>query len=238
MPESESVGSGKSGKSGESGRLLGFGSVDPETSAERANERHVVESVQAGDTQAFNTLVQLYSEEAYAIAFRLMRHREDAEDAVQETFMKVLDNISRFDADRPFAPWFFRILRNQVVNDGRKKRVRQTDEIPDSAETNYDGADVRAERSEFLNRFSEAVNALPDRQRVVVELHDVDGLTSVEIGNALEMPSATVRWYLQRARRALRSAMAPFHSGTDVETKLDLPDLPDLPNQEDADEAF
>lgn len=181
------------------------------------DEASLILCVQRGDTDAFGALVEAYLQRAYAVAYRLMGHREDAEDAVQEAFMIVLDTIDRFDATRPFAPWFFRILRNQVVNARRARTVRQVEEIPESTASGRDGSDILVERADFLNRFRHAMSDLSEDQRAVVELHDVDGLTSPEIASVLGMPASTVRWHLQKARAVLRKAMAPFHPGATAE---------------------
>ncbi len=176
----------------------------------RELEARLVRAVQGGDSDAFAHLVHAYSQSAFGVAYRIMGHREDAEDAVQDAFMLVLDNISSFDSSRPFAPWFFRILRNQALNARRSRIVRSAEQLSEDRASNSVNVDSLAERSEFRERFRDAVGQLNDEQRTVVELHDVEGFKSAEIANALGMPASTVRWHLQTARRKLRMALAPF----------------------------
>ena len=182
-------------------------SVDTEEAA-------LVARVQQGDHAAFDSLVRRYARRAYVVAYRVLHHREDAEDLVQEAFLSALDAIATFDVRRPFAPWFFRILVNRGLNARRSRavldrRVRPTE--PRDADVRAEGADVRVERAEIRDRFRAALAALPERQRIIVQLADVDGHSSAEIGDMLGISSGTARWHLHQARRTLRSALAPIH---------------------------
>src|SRR5690349_10432069 len=89
-------------------------------------ERWLIERVRRGNTEAFGELVSRYQRRAFAVAYRLLGHREDAEDLVQESFMTALDRLDSFDLSRPFAPWFFRIVLNKGYHALDARRVRAT----------------------------------------------------------------------------------------------------------------
>ncbi len=174
------------------------------------DEPALVERVRRGDPAAFDALVTRYMRRAFAVAYRLLGNREDAEDLVQETFMAVLQKIDRFERGRPFSPWFFRILVNRGLNARKARAVRATDEIPDHAATAGASPERHAERTELQARLRRAMEALPERQRVIVQLFELEGFGGPEIAEILEISDGTVRWHLHEARKALRQALAAY----------------------------
>lgn len=179
-------------------------------------ERDLVVRVQRGDKHAFDELVRRYARRAFAVAYRILRHTQDAEDLVQDAFVAALDGIGSFDPTRPFAPWFFKIVVNRALNavSARSTRERHVTVTPlwssEAAAVEFDPA----ERSEIRQRFQEALSALPQQQRVIVEMSDIDGRSSTEIGEMLDLPRGTVRWHLHQARKSLRVALAGLLEGT------------------------
>ena len=173
------------------------------------DEQELVERVQRGDRCGFDELTRRYSRRAFAIAYRVLRHTQDAEDLVQDAFIAALDGIATFDAARPFAPWFFKIVVNRSLNaaSARSTRERYVTVIHlwnDEREADVDPA----ERSEIRTRFQAAIEALPRQQRLIVELSDIDGRSSADIGELLDLPRGTVRWHLHQARKTLRVSLA------------------------------
>jgi RNA polymerase sigma-70 factor, ECF subfamily len=171
-------------------------------------ERELVLRVQQGDTEAFDGLVRAHLRQARAVAARLMRHPEDADDLVQEAFLRALEKIHTFDPSRAFGPWFVRLLTNMGLDVHRRRRVRpEGDEEPEavsSAPTPHE----EAEGGEIRERFYRALADLPPRQRLVVWWFEVDGLDTAEIAAKLDVSQVTVRWHLHQGRRALRAALA------------------------------
>jgi RNA polymerase sigma-70 factor (ECF subfamily) len=167
---------------------------------------HVVR-VQRGDLAAFDVLVRRHTPRAYALAIRILGDADDAEDLVQNAFIRALDRIASFDAERAFAPWFFRLLLNLGLNARKAHALRHPGPEPLDATSRDDGPDRLAERSEIRERFATALAALPPRQRLIVSLYEVDGMSSTEIADALGVTQETVRWHLHQARRVLRSAL-------------------------------
>jgi RNA polymerase sigma-70 factor, ECF subfamily len=167
--------------------------------------------VQQGEIESFELLVQRYMRRAFAVAFRLLGHREDAEDVVQEAMLAALANIASFDTSRRFGPWLFRIVVTRGLN-FRKARARRQTEPLDREEyaTREPGPSVAMERAALREAVTEALSRLPERQRMVVQLFELDGFSGAEIATMLEIPPGTVRWYLHEAKRSLRDVLAPF----------------------------
>ncbi len=177
------------------------------------DEAALVARSRAGELDAFDALVLHYMDRAYAVALRLMRQREDAEDLVQDAFMQALQTLDRFEPGRPFGPWFFRILVNRGLNLRRSRKVRVTEEMPEDVPAAQDTPARLLERRELRDRLLGAIEQLPERERMVLELFELEGFDSAHIAEILEMPRGTVRWHLHEARRTLRRQLAAFHGG-------------------------
>lgn len=178
------------------------------------DEGALVERVRAGDGRAFEVLVNRYMRRAFAVAYRVMGQKEDAEDLVQEAFMAVLQRIDTFQAGRPFAPWFFRILVNRGLNARKARSLRAVDEIPETAAHLGPTPERHAETAELRDRLRQAMAVLPERQRIIVELFELEGFGGPEIAEILEISDGTVRWHLHEARKTLRKALAPYERST------------------------
>lgn len=168
--------------------------------------------VQEGDVSAFGQLVERYMRRAYSVAYRLLGQREDAEDLVQEAFLTALDRIAQYDPGRPFGGWFFRIVVTRGLNMRKARSVRATEPLADDLAATASSPERNAMASEVRDRVLMALQSLPERQRLVVEMVELDGLTAAEAGEALGIAPATARWHLHQARRALRTALAPLRS--------------------------
>ena len=185
--------------------------VGPDSSRDAADDDHaLVDRVRRGDATAYDTLVRRHIRRATIIARRLLGNVEDAEDLVQEAFVRALNRISSFDNSRAFAPWFFRLLINAGIN-ARKARALRVAE-PEHSELPSRGATPLelTERREIRERFMTALASLPPRQRLVISMFEVDGLSTSEIATALGISRETVRWHHHQARRTLRKALAAF----------------------------
>lgn len=180
----------------------------PDAVAELREEAAIVRQVRNGDVEAFDALVRRYLRRAYSVAYRLLGHREDAEDLVQEAFLTALDRIETFDVERPFGPWFFRILTNHGLNARKARAVRRTEAVPETMDDERVSPHLDAERAEIREQLRVALDGLPERQRFVVQMVDVEGLETAEVAAMLDVSPGTVRWYLHQARATLRGELA------------------------------
>jgi RNA polymerase sigma-70 factor (ECF subfamily) len=177
--------------------------------------------VERGDRDAardrFGALVSLLQRRAVRIAFQYLRDAADADEAVQDAFIKVFLHIEQYRNDLPFDVWFTRILVNSSL-DRLKARARQqrwishsTDEDEGRPVEQVAGGEVSNERrllaKERWAQVTDAVAGLPDRQRLVFTLCHLDERTPAEISAATGMSQATVRVHLFRALRKLRGVL-------------------------------
>lgn len=136
-----------------------------------------------------------------------MQDPDDADDLVQDAFLRALERIGTFDLNRAFGPWFTRLLVNAGLDLRRKRAVRRTESQDPETLAGASAPDRDAERSELHRSLRDALARLPDRQRMVVSLFEIDGLTTEEVANMLDVSQVTVRWHLHQARRTLRQAL-------------------------------
>lgn len=167
---------------------------------------------QGGDARAFEALVRRLVRPALAAAWEFVPTREDAEDVVQDAFARAWQALGGYDVARPFAPWFFTILRNRARNASRSDRrwhmVSFTDNaILDEPEGTNDESDP-VDRLDAADRVHAALDELPPMQRACFRLTVLEGFGTAETGAMLGIGEATVRVHTHRARKALRARLA------------------------------
>ena len=173
------------------------------------DERALVAAAQRGDQSAFGTLVRLHQKRAYAVARAIVTVHEDAEDAVQEAFVRAYQALGRFNLEQAFGAWLSRIVANAALDIARRRKVRSTDELHDAfADTFRDPG----ESDELRRRLATALQSLPERMRSVLILHDVQGFAHAEIGDMLKIPEGTARSDLHHARQRLRMMLQDLRS--------------------------
>ena len=174
---------------------------------ELIEDRELLIRVQGGDAGAFDVLMRRYLPRARVVARRLMQDPDDADDLVQDAFLRALDRIASFDVGRAFGPWFNRLLVNTGIDLRRRQAVRRTEAHDPETFAGKSSPAQDAERAELQKSLGEALEKLPDRQRLVVTLFEIDGHSTEEVAGMLSVSQVTVRWHLHQARRALREAL-------------------------------
>ena len=168
----------------------------------------LVERALAGEADAAEQLVRQHLGAAYSVALAVTRNPQDAEDVAQEAMVAALERLAECRDPRRFAGWLVRIVRNRALNYRRYLKLRAADPIEEAeAAAGGSSPEVDAQRAELRDRLSEAVAELPDAQREVLLLHDLEGWKHREIGDSLGMPEGTVRYHLFNARRAVRGRL-------------------------------
>jgi RNA polymerase sigma-70 factor (ECF subfamily) len=168
-----------------------------------------VRQARRGDEQSFGLLVERYQRAAYAVAYSVTGSREDAEDAAQESFLVALERLEECRNPDRFAGWLMTIVRNRSRNLVRREVLRETDPVPVGARSKTRTPDEDAAYFELRDMLSTALEALPEIQRQIVLLHDLEGWKHREIAQRIGIPSGTVRSHLHFARKALREALGP-----------------------------
>lgn len=173
------------------------------------NIRHA----QAGDDTAFAQLVQSTIDGAYRFVRSLGAEPEDAEDAVQEAYVRVWRALHRFDAAKPFTPWLYQIVKRSFYDLHRSRRkefLQQPHDDFDQMLSIQDPGplpDAIFEQEESRNRVRSVLEELPVRERSILMLRYDEGFSFEEIAESLEMPSATVRSIHHRAIAKLRERL-------------------------------
>jgi RNA polymerase sigma-70 factor, ECF subfamily len=187
---------------------------DAQQGIDSARDTQLVERVLRGDAEAYGEIVSRHMRRAFSIAYRILEHREDSEDVVQEAFIRALDGIGTLERGRPFHPWFYRIVVNQALNFRRARSVRATQPIPAGVAATAPSPEHAAEKAQVLDRVRAAVARLPERQRTILQLLELEDLNSSEIAAVLGVSAGTVRWHLHEARRALREVLESLEVDT------------------------
>lgn len=170
-----------------------------------------VERTRRGDAKAFEALVRRYFKTTYVIALSLLNNGMDAEDVVQDAFLKALERIEDCREPSSFGPWLRQIVRNRAHNFREHRRVRAATPLElVSAASDADSART-TERGELRTRLEQALSRLSEIQRQVVLWHDLEGLKHREIAERLEISEGMSRQHLFNARRTLRE-----HLGADA----------------------
>lgn len=134
-----------------------------------------------------------------------------AEDAVQDSFLQALRAIDRFDSRRPFWPWLSRIIVNRSIDLAESRKVRETEPLSEAQAFEVRDALAAVADDDFVLRVRAIAKSMPHRQRLIVELHDIEDWSVAEIAGLTGSSSATVRWHLHVGRRTLRAALEPLY---------------------------
>jgi len=163
--------------------------------------RGLVDRCLAGDEVAMAGLVSLFRGQVYGLCYRMLGHRQDAEDMTQESFARALRSLARWDPKRDFRPWLLAIAGNRCRTLLAKRQRRlptagTTEALPDTRENLHDARDLAEE-------VKRALGALREEYRRAFELFHNQELSYAEIGEALGCPVGTVKTWVHRARREL-----------------------------------
>ncbi len=183
-----------------------------------------VEALRQGNRQEFARLVEAYSGPLYRLALKMLGDPQDAEDALQNTFLKALQNINSFEGRSSISTWLYRVAANEALMMLRKKKpevdLGDTENDDENGETYMpieftdwcclpEEELVSAESRRVLD---EAIRRLPEKLRVVFLLRDIEGLSIQETGEALGLSETAVKTRLLRARLRLRDLLSVYYA--------------------------
>jgi RNA polymerase sigma-70 factor, ECF subfamily len=181
------------------------------------DEPVLVAAAKAGDISAFETLVGRYERKIFRLAQNITQNREDAEDSMQESFLKAFEHLGEFQGNSRFYTWLVRIAVNQALMKLRKRRPNQVsldDEIdtgeeliPRDVEDWGPSPEDRYEQSELSNILNSTISELDPSFRVVFQLRDIEELSTEETAEALGLSVPAVKSRLLRARLKLRQKL-------------------------------
>jgi RNA polymerase sigma-70 factor (ECF subfamily) len=189
--------------------------------SEAADERILVRRAQQGDLSAYDELVQRYQERIYATIYHMTANHEDANDLAQDAFIKAYRALKSFKGDSSFFTWVYRIAVNKTINflKQRKKRTQMSlNDLDFNAEHDPDLVALVSDKTprrelnltELQARLNEAMQRLSETHRLVVTLHDVQGLSHEEISKIMDCNTGTVRSRLFYARQQLQAHLSDY----------------------------
>ena len=206
--------------------------TNPTLSAVEVDEV-LVKRAQQGDTAAFDELVRRYTSIVYRVLYKILRHEEDTQDALQDTFVSAYRALPRFRQDARFSTWIYRIATNAALMKARARKNNMVSldhptedpdaqsawELPDWSAT----PDEEIMTGETRRIMEDAIQALPPEQRAAFVLHDIQDLSSAETAQAMGITVSAVNSRLHRARVFLRDRIGRHLNVTDAELwrKLD-----------------
>lgn len=191
------------------------------TSQAGTEEAILVAQAREGDTSAFGELVRRYEGKIFRLAQHVTRNREDAEDVLQETFMKAYEHLDQFKGDAKFYTWIVRIAVNQALMKLRRRKTDKSVSMDEQIDTGEDtlvreiaawGEDPeqRFSREELGGILDNAIQSLEPPYRSVFVLRDIDELSTEETAEALGLSVPAVKSRLLRARLQLREKLTRF----------------------------
>ncbi|WP_217560896.1 RNA polymerase sigma factor SigW [Paenibacillus sp. GbtcB18] len=180
-------------------------------------ETRLAKLARNGDRGAFEELVNLYKDKIFHLAYRMLGNKQEAEDAVQDTFLRVYNNLDRYDENQKFSTWIFRIGTNLCIDRLRKRKPTYSldAEMPDSEGNDFyamlaskdelpEDQIVLSETQQVIRR---AIQTLPEKYKSVVILRYLHDMSLQEIGDVLGMPVTTVKTRVHRGREYLRKKL-------------------------------
>ncbi len=184
----------------------------------REEEAKAIRAVLDGNTNAFDDLVLEYQDRVYHIALKMTGSEEDAFDLSQETFLKAFRTLKSFRGEASFGTWLYRLASNLCIDFLRKKKRRGSASLVSLDEEEAPGRprelpDLRyepqneLERKETREKVRAGLRRLPEEQRLILVLRDVEGLSYQEIGDVLKLEQGTVKSRIYRARARLAALL-------------------------------
>jgi RNA polymerase sigma-70 factor (ECF subfamily) len=186
-----------------------------------SEEMVLVRAAKKGDDGAFAELVRRYDRNVFRIAQHITHHREDAEDVVQEAFLKAYENLDRFQEQSKFYTWLVRIAVNEALMKLRRRRPERMVSLDEDVQTEEDSVprevadwapnpEQQFKQEELREILSRTIQGLPTSFRTVFVLRDVEGLSTEETAEALELSIPAVKSRLLRARLQLRERLGRY----------------------------
>jgi RNA polymerase sigma-70 factor (ECF subfamily) len=204
--------------------------IETTVAAPPSEETILVDKARAGDIGAFESLVRRYDRNVFRIAQHITQNREDAEDVVQDAFLKAYQNLRQFQGQSKFYTWLVRITVNEALMRLRRRRPERMVSIDEDVKTEEDSIpreiadwspnpEQQYTQAELKDLLGKTIQGLPPSFRTVFVLRDVEGLSTEETASALELSVPAVKSRLLRARLQLRERLNKYFKRRDGDSK-------------------
>lgn len=177
---------------------------------DKEDDHGLMVRIQRGDHQAFSHLVQRHSGRFYAIAFRMLNNSAEAEDIVQDSFLKLWNKPQAWDAKKnaKFTTWFYRVVTNAAIDKARRRvKMVSGEKIIDFVADDRRNAEEQMYQDETQRILEEAIQSLPDRQRAALNLCFYEGLSNKEAADILDVNLKALESLLMRAKAGMKDYM-------------------------------
>jgi RNA polymerase sigma-70 factor (ECF subfamily) len=193
------------------------------------DDNNLIQAARRGDVESFNRLVVTYQDAAYTVAYRIMGETDAAADATQEAFISAYQKLHQFRGQH-FKPWLMRIVTNACYDELRRRQRRPAaslDELHDvqpapglELHSPQESPEQHAQRAELNSAIQDCISDLPDDQRIIAVLSDVEEYAYQEIAQITGLPLGTVKSRLSRARNRLRDCLRGIRELLPAEYRL------------------
>src|SRR5512144_708836 len=198
-----------------------MGTIQPKVDIQASDESSLVHAAREGDIGAFEELVKRYDRNVFRIANHITQNREDAEDVVQDAFLKAYQNLGQFQGQSKFYTWLVRIAVNEALMRLRRRRPERMVSLDEDVKTEEDSMpreiadwspnpEQQYTQGELKDILSRTIQGLPASFRTVFVLRDVEGLSTEETADALGLSIPAVKSRLLRARLQLRERLNKY----------------------------
>lgn len=178
------------------------------------SDNEIIERIRGGAKHYFAQLVDRYKDRAFTLAIRMLKNREDAEEATQDAFIRAYNALSRFEGKAQFGTWFYRILYNVCLTRlGKRKeefqRLDYDDEIDyNMLESPFTASDFNEyETNDMIEFVKNTMEALPEKYQTILSLFYFQDLSHEEIADVTRLPIGTIKTHLFRARALLQKLL-------------------------------
>jgi RNA polymerase sigma-70 factor (ECF subfamily) len=174
-------------------------------------ELNLIRKSQRGDAQAFRELVESHQGLAYSIAFRFTREEQESEDIVQEAFIKIWQNLSKYNEEFRFKTWLARIVTNQSLDYLKSARKKSSSQSLMKEEMSVTQNEQKIELEELKSIVYQLADQLTEKQRAVFILRDLEMMQPEEVCSILQMPDGNMKSNLYYARLKIKEGLKKFY---------------------------
>ena len=173
----------------------------------KLSDQEIIDSVKLGNQSDYSIIVDRYKDKAFSLLKKMLKNEQDAEETLQDCFIKAYNSLSGFKGEAKFSTWFYRIVYNTALTKLSSKR-RKTENEMSSVDEHFDlksdydyNVSERKDMSEFI---IELVNKLPEKHSAIISLFYLDEMSCEEISKTLDISLSNVKVMLHRSRNALK----------------------------------
>jgi RNA polymerase sigma factor (sigma-70 family) len=175
------------------------------------NDQPLIDAILAGDTQSFNVIVDRYKDLVFTLALRILKHREEAEEASQDTFIKVFRSLNRFKGDSKLSTWIYKVAYftclDRLKKQKREQHIVAIDEFTEHQVKTIDNALDMMEKEERKEAIQDCLQLLPSNDVALLTLFYFEELSLDEIAKIVDLTANNVKVKLYRSRKKLASIL-------------------------------